>query len=351
MYIIYISYKYEFWCFNLNELELKAFRAQTKKKNQVWEAILYWLDVLNETGKSLDLSELLSIFTYSYLFHRIWMFANIYWNFFFFHFRLNCHYANCSTPHPSFSCKFMTANGTMLAQATNENCRHILRNHRVHYFNTTTHYKCTLMRKHRREEKHIAVNYSVCRGKSRRKNTFKKQNNVARERTQSLSLRPQIASSLVTTRWAHECIKYLPHCGPWCSCLFGGFSTQTTKHEERSGVTPTNRNVFMTLSFCAAMAVLWETVCGSINYLLLFRVVLTLVTQRDAWLALGLAYFRHYNLREGPSVFMDCTAHVWANSSYWPVLKGTTRSFRCLQVSRSNKYWWMMATNKEQVKH
>lgn len=92
--------------------------------------------------------------------------------FYYYYFRLNCHYANCSTPNPSFSCKFMTANGTLLAQATNEHCRYILPHHRAHHFNTTTHYRCALTRKNRREEKHIVINYSVCRGKSKWKPHF-----------------------------------------------------------------------------------------------------------------------------------------------------------------------------------
>lgn len=83
------------------------------------------------------------------------------------HSRLNCHYANCSTLFTSFDCKFMTSNRSLLAEATNKKCWHILQDHRLHHANKTTNYTCILTRRKRREEKHITIDYSICRGKSK----------------------------------------------------------------------------------------------------------------------------------------------------------------------------------------
>lgn len=131
------------------------------------------------------------------------------------HFRLNCHYANCSTPYPPFSCKFMAANGSMLAHGTNENCRHILTNHRLHYSNTTTHYRCILTRKKRREEKNITINYNVCRGKSKWNQHCKKKRrkkNVARERTPLAIISAPLSPDCI--RSCHNTLGLLLHQGP-----------------------------------------------------------------------------------------------------------------------------------------
>lgn len=91
------------------------------------------------------------------------------------HSRLNCHYANCSTPSPPFDCKFMTSNRSLLAETTNEKCWHILQDHKLHHANKTTNYTCILTRRKRKEEKHITIDYSTCRGKSKYKtHIFKK---------------------------------------------------------------------------------------------------------------------------------------------------------------------------------
>lgn len=92
------------------------------------------------------------------------------------HSRLNCHYANCSTLSTSFDCKFMTSNRSLLAEATNEKCWHILQDHRLHHANKTTNYTCILTRRKRREEKHITIDYSICRGKSKYKTHIFKKN-------------------------------------------------------------------------------------------------------------------------------------------------------------------------------
>lgn len=150
------------------------------------------------------------LYIQSYYFHRIWMFGKRYPKIFLFHCRLNCHYANCSTPYPSFSCKFMTSNGSVLAHATNEHCRYILQNHRVHHFNTTTHYRCTLTRKNRREEKYITINYSVCRGKSKWKPRFKKGKIFSQRKNSIISVPP----SPDCIKPCHNTLGLLMHQGP-----------------------------------------------------------------------------------------------------------------------------------------
>lgn len=153
------------------------------------------------------------LYIQSYCFHGKCMSENWYLTNIFhcINFRLNCHYANCSTPYPSFSCKFMTANGSLLAHATNEHCRHILLNHRLHYSNTTTHYRCILTRKKRREEKNITINYNVCRGKSKWKKQIIKRN-VVTERTLLAIIFVPLSPDCIKS--CHNMMGLLLHQGP-----------------------------------------------------------------------------------------------------------------------------------------
>ncbi|KAM3616013.1 uncharacterized protein V6R79_010822 [Siganus canaliculatus] len=78
--------------------------------------------------------------------------------------RLDCYYASCRKS-PSFSCEFKAWNGTSLATASDDMCKYFVSDHRLLYGNKTTNYNCTLIRRKRREDKQITIDYSIRKGK------------------------------------------------------------------------------------------------------------------------------------------------------------------------------------------
>ncbi|KAK5869017.1 hypothetical protein PBY51_009981 [Eleginops maclovinus] len=76
--------------------------------------------------------------------------------------RLDCFYTPCERS-PSYVCKFTASTG-LLAANTSNNCKPVLPDHRLQYFNQITSYNCTLTRRGKKYVKHITIDYSKGKG-------------------------------------------------------------------------------------------------------------------------------------------------------------------------------------------